>query len=164
METTQGAPATEPPAPRAHAAPQPHLRGWTAGCSLAAALVHLLVSPEHFEEWWGYGLFFFFAGFAQALFAILILLQPWRYHPALGARPHADRDTRRFYAAGIAGNAILVLLYLVTRTVGVPLLGPGAGEVEPVTAAGAAAKLFELATIGLLITLHRRMNRPSAWG
>jgi hypothetical protein len=26
--------------------------------SLLAALIHLRVIPEHFEEWWGYGTFF----------------------------------------------------------------------------------------------------------
>jgi hypothetical protein len=29
-----------------------------AGFSLVAALIHLWVIPEHFEEWWGYVLFF----------------------------------------------------------------------------------------------------------
>ncbi len=29
-----------------------------AGLSVAAALLHFWVTPEHFEEWWGYGAFF----------------------------------------------------------------------------------------------------------
>ncbi len=29
-----------------------------AALSLLAALIHLWVMPEHFEEWWGYGAFF----------------------------------------------------------------------------------------------------------
>ena len=29
-----------------------------AALSLLAALIHLRVMPEHFEEWWGYGTFF----------------------------------------------------------------------------------------------------------
>ena len=28
-----------------------------AALSLLAALIHLWVTPEHFEEWWGYGAF-----------------------------------------------------------------------------------------------------------
>jgi len=33
---------------------------------------------------------------------------------------------------GIAGNSAIVLLYLLTRVVGIPLFGPEAGEVEGV--------------------------------
>ena len=29
-----------------------------AGLSVLAVLLHLLVMPEHFDEWLGYGLFF----------------------------------------------------------------------------------------------------------
>ena len=29
-----------------------------AALSLVAGLIHLWVMPEHFEEWWGYGVFF----------------------------------------------------------------------------------------------------------
>ena len=36
-----------------------------AALSLLAALIHLWVMPEHFEEWWGYGAFFFVAAAVQ---------------------------------------------------------------------------------------------------
>ena len=38
-----------------------------ATLSLLAGLIHLWVTPEHFEEWWGYGAFFLVAGAAQIL-------------------------------------------------------------------------------------------------
>jgi hypothetical protein len=38
-----------------------------ASLSLAAALIHLWVMPEHFEEWWGYGTFFLATAAAQLL-------------------------------------------------------------------------------------------------
>jgi len=87
-----------------------------AALSLLAALIHLWATPEHFEEWWGYGAFFLVAALAQALYAPLVLVRP----------------TRMVLLSGIAGNLGIVALYLLTRTVGIPLFGPGAGEVEGV--------------------------------
>ena len=36
-----------------------------AALSLLAALIHLWVTPEHLEEWWGYGAFFLVTALAQ---------------------------------------------------------------------------------------------------
>ncbi|MBP8292696.1 MAG: hypothetical protein KAX65_07980 [Caldilineaceae bacterium] len=87
-----------------------------AGLSAAAGVVHLLVTPEHFEEWIGYGLFFLIAGLTQMLFAVVLLRQP---------------ANRALLLAGIAGNALIVALWVVTRTAGIPI-GPAAGEVEAI--------------------------------
>ena len=88
--------------------------GAAAALSLLAGLIHLWVTPEHFEEWWGYGAFFLVAGAAQILYVPIVLLWP----------------TRVALLAGIAGNLAIVVLYLLTRTVGIPFFGPEAGEVE----------------------------------
>jgi hypothetical protein len=85
-----------------------------AALSLLAGLIHLWVTPEHFEEWWGYGVFFVVAGAAQILYVPIVLLLP----------------TRIILLAGITGNLAIVVLYLLTRTVGIPFFGPEAGEVE----------------------------------
>jgi hypothetical protein len=85
-----------------------------ATLSLLAGLIHLWVTPEHFEEWWGYGAFFVVAGAAQILYVPIVLLLP----------------TRIVLLWGIAGNLAIVVLYLLTRTVGIPFFGPEAGEVE----------------------------------
>jgi hypothetical protein len=85
-----------------------------AALSLLAALIHLWVTPEHFGEWWGYGAFFLVVALAQVLYAPLVLVWP----------------TRITLLLGIGGNLAIVALYLLTRTVGIPLFGPGAGEVE----------------------------------
>lgn len=130
-----------------------------AALSAGAALAHGLLTPAHFEEWVGYGVFFFLAGFAQAFYALLILLQPWRYHPELGPRPNADATTRRFYQWGIIGNILLVAMYVVSRTVGVPLFGPQAGRVEAWGVAGLLTKGLELALIGCLLWLLRPLDR-----
>jgi hypothetical protein len=85
-----------------------------AALSLLAGLIHLWVTPEHFEEWWGYGAFFLVAGAAQILYTPIVVLLP----------------TRIVLLGGIAGNLAIVVLYLLTRTVGIPFFGPEAGEVE----------------------------------
>ncbi len=55
--------------------PKPTLYA-AAALSLAAALIHLWVMPEHFEEWWGYGTFFLVSALAQALYVPLLLRWP----------------------------------------------------------------------------------------
>lgn len=77
-----------------------------AGLSLAAALIHLWVVPEHLEEWWVYGAFFLVATLAQLLFSVLVL---------------ASRSNRLVPLGSIVGNVVLVLLYVVSRTWGMPL-------------------------------------------
>ncbi len=99
-----------------------------AALSLVAALIHLWVAPEHFGEWWGYGAFFLVAAVAQLLYAPILLVRP----------------VRTVLLAGIAGNLAIVVLYLLTRTVGIPLLGPEAGKVEGVGLADLGATTSEM--------------------
>jgi hypothetical protein len=47
-----------------------------AALSLLAALIHLRVMPEHFEEWWGYGTFFLVCAVAQVLYVPVMLRLP----------------------------------------------------------------------------------------
>jgi MFS family permease len=114
-----------------------------ASLSLVAALIHLWVTPEHFEEWWGYGAFFVVAAAAQLLYALLLLRWP----------------TREVLLAGIAGNLAIVALYLLTRTVGIPLLGPEAGKVEGVGFADVCATTSEL---GIGVALGAALLRQIA--
>ncbi len=102
-----------------------------AALSLVAALVHLWVTPEHFEEWWGYGTFFLVSAAAQALYAPLLLRWP----------------NRTILLLGVAGNLAIVSLYLLTRTVGIPFFGPHAGEAEGVGFTDLCATTSELGII-----------------
>jgi hypothetical protein len=85
-----------------------------AAFSLVAALIHLWVTPEHFGEWWGYGIFMLAAFVAQAIYAVFLLV--WPRWPLL-------------LLAGVSGNLAIIGMWVVSRTVGIPL-GPSAGEVE----------------------------------
>jgi MFS family permease len=114
-----------------------------AALSLLAALIHLWVTPEHFEEWWGYGAFFLVAAASQVLYAPLVLVWP----------------TRIVLLLGIAGNLTIVALYFLTRTVGIPLFGPGAGEVEGVGFIDLCATTSE---VGIAVALGATLLRETA--
>jgi hypothetical protein len=105
-----------------------------ATLSLLAALIHLWVAPEHFAEWWGYGAFFVAVAALQASYAVAVVRWP---------RPWLLR-------LGILGNLALIALWIWTRTIGLPPVGPAAGEVEPVGGLDVVAKLAEVGVVALL--------------
>jgi hypothetical protein len=116
----------------------------TAALSVVVAYAHFAYAASHFEEWWAYGVFFVAAGNLQALFAYMLI---WRPRSWLAL-------------AGVAGNLAILVVYVLSRTSGVPL-GPHArlveeaGTVDWLTAAG------EVATIALLIAMLD--GRPRRW-
>ena len=127
-----------------------------AALSAGAAVIHGLLMPEHMEEWWGYGTFFLVAAIAQGAYAVVLFVQPWRRD--LGGIPRAISRllaARSVYVAGILGNAAIVALYVVTRTVGIPFFGPHAGMVEELTPISVLSKVFEVLLILILIRLIR---------
>jgi hypothetical protein len=107
-------------------------------------LIHLWVMPEHFEEWWGYGAFFLVATVAQALYAAILVTWPGQ----------------KLLIAGIAGDSAIILLYLLTRTVGIPFFGPGAGEIEEVGLLDVGATVAEaVMVVALGALLLRQLSR-----
>jgi hypothetical protein len=117
---------------------RPVIYAAASALSLIAGLVHLWVTPEHLVEWWGYGAFFLVCASAQALYAALLL---------------SRRPGQIFLLSGLIGNFAVVILYVATRTVGIPFFGPHAGEVEEFSALGAGATAAELALIVALVSL-----------
>ena len=132
------------PAPRTDARPSNARKTvrYAAALSLTAASIHLWAAPEHLGEWWGYGTFFLATALGQGLYGVALLLR------GLG-RP------RPLLLLGLVGNLAIVVLYVVTRTVGVPLLGPHAGEAEGVAPLDLAATTSELVLIVALGALTR---------
>ena len=116
-----------------------------AALSIVAGYIHLVVAPEHFKEWWGYGIFFLTVAIAQAVYGVALLLRP----------------RRSLLAVGFIGNLLLIVLWVWTRTVGVPLIGPGAGEREAVASIDMVSKAVELALVLSLAALMRGQH-PSA--
>jgi hypothetical protein len=107
--------------------------------SAIAALIHYSVMPEHFAEWWGYGAFFLVAATAQAVYAVWLL---------------RERPSWLLWA-GIVGNLAIIALWSVTRTIGIPLFGPHAGEVETIGAIDVVSKIAEALLIAILAVLLR---------
>lgn len=122
---------------RPAAAPTPGLVLASAGTA-AAALVHLVVMPEHLRESLLYGAFFLCMALVQGVFAWSLLLTP----PALLLR------------VGALGNGAAVTLWAVTRSVGLPF-GPFAGQVERVGPLDLAAVTAELLALAAALAVLR---------
>ena len=77
--------------------------------SSAAALAHVVAAPGHYIWWPLAGVFFAVLGAAQLLFAVLLL---------------RGFDHRLLLMAGIWGTVGVILLYVASRTVGIPMAPP----------------------------------------
>ena len=137
-----------------------NLLSWAVILSISAGLLHGLNVQEHLAEWWGYGFFFLFAAAGQFVYGLILIVQPWNYDET-GGRRDGRRYAQWFYRGGVVANGFLIVLYLVTRTAGVPFLGPSAGQTEPFTPLGLATKLIEAGLMAALITLVRRDRQPA---
>lgn len=123
--------------------------------SIGAGLIHVGLTPEHWDVWWGYGLFFVVVAGAQGLFGLILLMPaaaPGKAEDSLDDRRSRPLD---LYLLGLAGTAALVGLYFATRIVGIPFLGPEAGAIEPVAAIDLVSLSFEVGLLGgLSVLLH----------
>jgi FtsP/CotA-like multicopper oxidase with cupredoxin domain len=117
---------------------------YAAVLALVAALVHFVAIPEHFEEWWGHGILLLATATAQGLYGVVLLR-------AFGSPV--------FLLCGLVGNLAIILLYVVTRTLGIPFFGPHAGEVEDVGVLDMVATLAEVGLVTLLAALWRSGRR-----
>src|SRR5918995_6637542 len=113
------------------------LSGMAVALTLGAAMIHVWAMPEHFGEWWFYGVLFLLAALLQGFYGVALWL--W--------------GGRRIFLLGIGGNLAIVAFYLVTRTWGVPF-GPHVGEVEAVGVLDLTATISELALVITLALLY----------
>jgi hypothetical protein len=129
---------------------------WAAAFSILAGAIHGGVAPAHFSEWWAYGLFFATAAAAQGIFGLLLITRGLERTEPKGSGWPEVRAT--VYLAGIAGNLLIMAMWVLSRTVGVPL-GPESGEVEEVGPVDALSKVFEAVLVALLLVLLLRARR-----
>jgi hypothetical protein len=113
-----------------------------AGFSIAAGIIHLIVTPSHFEEWFGYGVFFLLASITQIGYAVVLM---------------TNSPNPTLLWAGICGNGAIILLWLTTRTVGIPFFGPYAWEIEPVGLLDSISKIIEIFLVISLVVLSRSL-------
>jgi manganese oxidase len=111
--------------------------------SLTAAMIHLAKTPEHIAEWWGYGAFFLICALAQGSGAVVLLR--WPVQPLL--------------LTGIAGNLAIAVLYVISRTWGMPIgpdlapFSPSVAHLEHPDLLGMSATAAELGVVVLLTAL-----------
>ena len=105
---------------------------WAGGLSIFALITHAIDAPDHLTEWWGYGSFFVIIAAFQFFYGVALFLQPWRYDEEGRVRENADSYGRPYFILGTVLTAAVMLMYVVTRTTGLPFFGPDAVK-EPVT-------------------------------
>jgi len=104
--------------------------------TLAAGLMHLAVAPEHLREYVAFGIFFIAVGSAQIVLALEL----------------ASRPTRRLALLVAASSTMLIGLWSVSRTVGLPV-GPHPGEPEDIGLPDVLCNLVELLSLPILLAL-----------
>lgn len=125
-----------------------------AALSVVAGALHLMAGPEHFEEWWGYGVFFLGAAVAQAGYGLVLWTEGVEgWGGWLAVRRHV-------YLVGIAMTLAIVVLWVVSRTVGVPV-GPEAFEPEGIGPLDLSSKAIEIVLVLLLARLWWMAGRPA---
>ena len=123
------------------------------GLSALTAAIHFQVAPEHYSEWWGYGTFFVLCAAAELMFFWTVARHP----------------TPLVLQVGIWGSMATIMMYLVSRTAGIPL-GPGSGAVEGIDLLGIEATTAEALLVVILCSVldgdarRRTLNMLGAVG
>jgi hypothetical protein len=110
--------------------------------AIGAGVIHLAVVPEHLSEWRPLGIGFVLAGALQVAWGTAIALV----------------DSRRLLRVGAAGSLLFLGVYVLSRTVGLPL-GPEAFEPE---AFGAADLLCCALEVPVALGSYLLAVRPAA--
>jgi len=106
--------------------------------AIAAGLIHAVAAVSHFGEYWLFGAFFAALAVAQIAWGSAV------YRGASVA----------VLAAGACGSAAVALLWLASRTVGLPN-GPHAGAPEAIGPLDVLATLDEQAVVAIVVALLR---------
>ena len=113
-------------------------------CLLGAEAVHTAVLPAHARTWAAAGVFFAVIAIAEGVLAAALLVVPGQ----------------RIAWVGIGVSVLTVLVWLVSRTAGMPF-GPEAWIPEAMRLPDAVATLFEAVTAAALIPIA--IDRQPRW-
>jgi hypothetical protein len=111
-----------------------------------SSIIHSAVIADHFEEYWLFGTFFVACTVAQAMWTVLVFREPLN---------------GRVLVAGLVGNALLIVVWMISRTVGVPF-GPDPWSPESVGAVDLLSKADELVAVILVAVVLARL-RGARW-
>ncbi|HEV2773962.1 MAG TPA: hypothetical protein VGV90_00075 [Solirubrobacteraceae bacterium] len=111
-----------------------------------AGLIHAKALVDHAPHYWLFGAFFGVLAYAQVFWAWLVYRRP---------------DDRRWFMPAAVVSLAVVGLWLVTRTVGLPI-GPWAGRPEPLAITDITATLNELLLAGLIVAMVHPDGRVAA--
>ncbi len=116
--------------------------------SLATAVIHFAVAGAHFQEYWLFGVFMLVVAWLQLLWAAAAM----------------TRQSRWLLWSGAGLNAIVITVYIVTRTAG-DLVGPTPKAVEPLGFGDGLCTVLEAIVAAgcawlLVSTLDRPVPRP----
>ncbi len=114
--------------------------------SAAAGLIHAKAAIDHAPHYWLFGAFFGVLAYAQVFWALLLYRRP---------------DERRWQMPVAVASLAVVGLWLVSRTVGLPI-GPWAGRPEPLAITDLTATVIELLLAGLIVAMLRPQGRVAA--
>jgi hypothetical protein len=133
------------PAPGDRAVPaQRVVLAGLAMLSVLAAVIHFAVAGSHFQEYWLFGVFMLGVAWLQLGWAATALFRP----------------TRLLVSSGAVLNAAVIVVYILTRTVG-DIVGPDPGDVEPAGFGDLLCTVAEAAIVaGCLWLLVTRVSRP----
>jgi len=135
-------------APRSRTAwPIPAVYAALAVTSLATAGIHFAVMSEHFREYAAFGVFFSLVAWFQALWALGIVVAP----------------TRPVIAVGLVVNAAVVMIWIISRTAGLPI-GPESGIAEPASFLDVLSTVLEIGIVAVTAALLVRGRSAATSG
>jgi hypothetical protein len=112
--------------------------------SFGAGVIHAFVVQQHLRETTLFGLFFLVLALLQVAWAVAVRIAP----------------SRGLLVAGAAGSVLIALVWLVSRTIGLPV-GPERWAAEPVGLADSISTAFELGVAGLTVVALRSRSALS---
>ena len=110
-----------------------------AWLSITAGAIHAIATIDHFSHWWLYGAFFLVLTYGQVLWGISLLRKT---------------PSERSLTLGAKANLAIVGVWLLSRTIGVPI-GPEGGSTEPVGVMDVAATLDQIALVAYVALIVR---------
>jgi hypothetical protein len=119
-----------------------------AAASVLAGVTHFAAVPDHRAEWWLAALLFTVVGAFQIIWGAAAL----------------NEHRSAVLQSAVVVNAVAILVWLVSRTVGLPF-GPESGQAESVDVLSVACVLAELAVIvGTSLAVRSRSTEQSTDG